>query len=345
MASSALAAIGFALGKRGTAGPRPLLARVIVDNDFSGDPDGLFQLAHHVLCPSVQIALIVGSHLPARFSSGRDAAASAVKAAELLKFMGLDQKYHPIAGSEAPISSRTSFTPSVASAAIVREAMRNDADGPLIYAAGAGLTDLALAWLSDRRIGRRLKLIWIGGNEHPGLATPPPGTSDVEFNFMTDPLAAQVIFNDSDIEIWQVPRDAYRQMLFGNAELDQLAAASPLGGYLKKQVENAIVMLSKIPGLPPIAATDAYVLGDSPLVTLTALVPPFQPDPSSSRYTVMPTPHLGEDCSYSAEPNGRPMRVFTALDSGLTFRDMTARFTAFSRHLEAPKKRRVARQS
>jgi len=26
-------------------------ARVIIDNDFAGDPDGLFQLAHHVLSP------------------------------------------------------------------------------------------------------------------------------------------------------------------------------------------------------------------------------------------------------------------------------------------------------
>ena len=29
--------------------------RVIIDNDLGGDPDGLFQLAHHVLSPSVEI--------------------------------------------------------------------------------------------------------------------------------------------------------------------------------------------------------------------------------------------------------------------------------------------------
>ena len=37
--------------------------RVIVDNDFSGDPDDLFQLAHHVLSPSVEIPVVIGSHL------------------------------------------------------------------------------------------------------------------------------------------------------------------------------------------------------------------------------------------------------------------------------------------
>jgi hypothetical protein len=37
--------------------------RVIVDNDFSGDPDGLFQMAHLLLSPSVDIRGIIGSHL------------------------------------------------------------------------------------------------------------------------------------------------------------------------------------------------------------------------------------------------------------------------------------------
>ena len=37
--------------------------RVIIDNDFSGDPDDLFALVHHVLSPSIEIPLIIGSHL------------------------------------------------------------------------------------------------------------------------------------------------------------------------------------------------------------------------------------------------------------------------------------------
>ena len=35
--------------------------RVMIDNDFGGDPDGLFQLAHHILSPSVEIKGIIGS--------------------------------------------------------------------------------------------------------------------------------------------------------------------------------------------------------------------------------------------------------------------------------------------
>ena len=37
--------------------------RVIVDNDFAGDPDDLVQLAHHLMCPSVTVRAVISSHL------------------------------------------------------------------------------------------------------------------------------------------------------------------------------------------------------------------------------------------------------------------------------------------
>ena len=56
--------------------------RVIIDNDFSGDPDGLFQLAHHLLSPSVEIRGIIGSHLKAGAGFGSEAKNSAKAACE-----------------------------------------------------------------------------------------------------------------------------------------------------------------------------------------------------------------------------------------------------------------------
>jgi hypothetical protein len=309
----------------------PAQARLILDNDFAGDPDGLFQLAHHLLCKTIQIPLIIGSHFPARFSSGHDAQDSAMQAREILKLLKLDAAYSLIAGAESPIQSRQSWRPSAASAAIVREAMRPDAQGPLIYASGAGLTDLALAWLAEPKIGQRMRLIWIGGNTHANLASAGPGPAGPEFNFSIDPIAAQVLFNESDIQIWQVPSTTYRQMLFSTAELEELGASSPLGAYLKAKVDAVPEIFGKIPGVPPIAATEAYVLGDSPLVTLTALLPPFDPDPTSSRYKLVPTPHLLSNGGYTAAPNARPMRVYTDIDAGLTFRDMLAKFRLFAK--------------
>ncbi len=325
MASLSAAAFSAIDGKRHPQ------ARVIVDNDFAGDPDGLFQLAHHLLCSSVDIPLIVGSHLPVQFGGPASASAAAAKARDLLKVMQLDDRHRPIAGAELPIPSRDRWKPGPATAAIVREAMREDRKTPLVYAAGAGLTELALAWLAEPRIGPRIKLVWIGGGEHPGLAYPPPGPAEMEFNLSIDPIAAQIIFNESDIDIWQVPRDAYRQMLFSMAEVEDIAATGPLGRYLKTELDGMAAILASIPGFPPMPDADVYILGDSPLVTLTALITPIQPDPASSRYLRKPTPWLEADGSYRDRPDGRPMRVYTAIDAGLTFRDMMSRLARQAR--------------
>ncbi|MFM6854216.1 MAG: nucleoside hydrolase, partial [Sphingopyxis sp.] len=339
LATAAL--VGPAHGAPHPSTARPVTARVIIDNDFAGDPDGLFQLAHHLLSPSITVPLIVSSRLPLAFGGPASAANGRAKAQQLMDIMaanpartatgnraGMGLPPPIIAGAETPITARSSHAPSAATAAIVAQAMQADDGVPLFYAAGASLTELALAWLAEPRIGRRIKLIWIGGNEHAGGGPPPPGPAEAEFNFSTDPLAAQIIFNQSDIEIWQVPRDAYRQMLMSTAEIDEMAAQSPTGAYLRQQLADMEVALAAIPGFPPMPISSVYVMGDSPLVTLTALMTPIQPDPASSRYIRQPTPHLAVDGSYRPMANGRPMRVYTAIDAGLTLRDMMARLRA-----------------
>src|ERR1700753_1931944 len=67
--------------------------RVILDNDFAGDLDGLFQAAHHLLSPSVQIPFIIGSHIHANESadpSSTQANNAASKIKELYATMRLD---------------------------------------------------------------------------------------------------------------------------------------------------------------------------------------------------------------------------------------------------------------
>ena len=74
-----------------------------------------------------------------------------------------------------------------------------------------------------------------------------------------------------------------------------------------------------------------YALGDSPLVLLTALQSVFEPDPSSSRYVERPTPALGDDGAYSDVADGRPMRVYTWVDTRLMFEDMYLKLAEFER--------------
>lgn len=323
------------LARPAFAADAPPLARVICDNDWSGDPDGLFQLAQHLLSPAVAVPLIVGSHLLPAWGGTNSATDAVSEANALLRVMRREGSVPVVAGSQMAIPARDSWQPSPATAAIVAEAMREDAAGPLVYCAGASLTELALAWLAEPRIGQRIRLIWIGGNEHADLALPPPDADPVEFNLGMDMIAGQVVFNESDIEVWQVPRDVYRQLLYSYAELAELAETGPLGRYLTSKVNGIEETLRRIRPDQVMPRSETYVLGDSPLVTLSVLHSFFQPDPSSSFYELRPTPHLNADGSYTGNPQGRPMRVYTRIDNRLTFGDMVAKIRAADRGLLA----------
>lgn len=304
-------------------------ARVIIDNDFSGDPDDLFQTAHHLLCPAVEIPFIVASHLSVGDPwdpTTTQATNATNKVNELLGVMGLAGKVKVVTGSELAIIDTTTPQRTAAAEAIVAEAMRDD-KRQLYYAAGAGLTDLASAWLMEPRIAERLTLVWIGGHEYPDLALPPPGSTGPEYNLRIDIPAGQVVFNDSAIPIWQVPRNVYRQMLFTHAEMQtQIRPLGQLGAYLTDSIERVMQWTGQV----GYNIGDTYALGDSPLVTLTALQSSFEADPSSSSYVTRPAPRLDAEGRYVPRPDGRPIRVYTQIDTRLTFGDMIARLRLFA---------------
>jgi inosine-uridine nucleoside N-ribohydrolase len=299
--------------------------RVIVDNDFSGDPDGLFQLAHLLLSPSVEIRGIIGSHLTA--SAGFDGAnESATKAKEqadkIIKEIFVTRKYKAVAGSNEGMDTMTVAKDSEGAQLIIKEAMRTDTKLPLYVLCGAGLTDIASAWLLQPEIAKHLTLIWIGGQEYEGTATPPPGYSTPEYNLNLCIPAAQTIFNLSDIPIWQVPRNAYRQCVYSLAELyKDVKPAGSIGQYLYDSIYNIMTMLHNN-GYP---TGETYVLGDSPLVSLTALQSTFEPDPSANEFILKQSPWIAKDGTYRYNQKGRLIRVYTRIDTRLIYQDMIAK--------------------
>ena len=294
--------------------------RVISDNDYCGDPDGLVQLAHHYLSPSVDLRCVIGSQLSEHYqgsnpSGADDSVAAARHIAELT------------GRSDVPIVSE-----SAAADGIVAEAMRDDTDVPLYVACGGGLTSLASAWLTEPRIAARVTVVWIGGREHPGLAEPAPGDLGVEYNASIDLVAAQVVFNDSDLAIWQVPRDAYKQVLASRAEmLARMRCQGALGAHLFDELARGVAMIEGY-GL---AMGEAYVLGDSPLVLLTALLGGYDPRPISSRWVERPRPRLLDTGDYG-EPvaDAPPLRIFTHLDTRLLLEDLYAKLALHARETE-----------
>ncbi len=304
--------------------------RVIIDNDFSGDPDDLYQLVHHVLSPSVDIRAVICSHLRPGdpFDGGSDTAENAVRVAtDVFSRMGLESRELIVKGATSQLADTVTPQDSAAARRIIAEALRDDVTTPLFYCAGGGLTDLASALLIEPRIADRMTLIWIGGLEHDGLAYPPANAMPVEYNLLIDVDAGRVVFGGSEIAIWQVPRNIYRQCLVSDLELRvRVRDTGRLGAHLYDEVravnERAIEE-RRGPG-------ETYALGDSPLVLLTALQSLFEPDGSSSHYVLRPAPELTADGTYRQVAGARTMRVYTLVDTRLMFEDFFLKLRAFS---------------
>jgi inosine-uridine nucleoside N-ribohydrolase len=307
--------------------------RVICDNDYSGDPDGLFQLAHHLLSPSVDVRAVIGSHLrPGDWIDPSDRTADNARdeADRIVELLGLAGQIRTVAGSNVALADMSTPIPSDAAQTIIDEAM-SDSDLPLFVACGAGLTEIASAYLMEPRIAERLTVVWIGGPEHPGHAWAPQraeGPEASEYNTRIDIEAARVIF-ESTVSLWQVPRDVYRQAIFSFAELDvAIRRCGAIGAHLVAALDR-IVARAAGQGLN---LGEVYILGDSPLVLLTALQSPWEPDPSSSQYIVVPAPRMDAEGRYVQRQDGRPMRVYTHIDNRLMFGDLVGKLRQAGRH-------------
>ncbi|NYI39956.1 nucleoside hydrolase [Demequina lutea] len=305
-------------------GGTPARARVIIDNDFAGDPDDLVQVVHHLLSPSVEISLIVSSHLHEGHGSPDAAAAEGADVVRsIFGRMGLDAEGVLCVGAERAMSDTTRPQASDATERILAEAMRDD-PRPLFYVAGGSLTDLASALLLHPEIAGPLTLVWIGGFGHDedlsGLV------ADDEYNFSMDVAAAGVIFDAPELEVWQVPRTTYAACIMSDAEMiTQWAMAGPLGAHLRDEVRAEMERF--VDGQRAMAET--YVMGDSPLVLLTALTNFWGPEASSCSYVVKPTPALLPDGSYVERSDSRPMRLYTSVDVRLMHADLAAKLTLF----------------
>lgn len=301
-------------------------ARVLIDNDFAGDPDGLFQLAHHLLCPSVEVRGIIASrqYPDGFYGYPGDPAESLTRARELLDLMGLETHVPLVAGAREELRDLETPVPSEAVELIIAEAMREDTNTPLYLACGAGLTEAASAVLREPRIAQKLRLLWIGGPEYAHHAPPPPGAQPVEYNLGIDRRAAQVVFNHSALPLWQIPRNAYRQVLVSLAELERElgGVGDGLGDYLLHRLGELLTRAHGTLG-------ETYVLGDNPLVLLSALQSSWEVDPSSSAYRMEKCPLIDDHGHYRDNPAGRDIRVYTTLDSRLLLADLYAKVRAF----------------
>jgi purine nucleosidase len=283
--------------------------RVIVCNDFSGDPDGVFALVHQLLAPATSVQAVIGTLLPMDMlgrSTATSADAATAVAREVLVAMGLQDRIRLLAGSNLRLESATMARPSAGARFIVTEAMRDDDPRPLFVTAGASLTDIASAYLMEPRIAERLTLVWIGGAPYP--------RGGPEYNLEGDVISAQVLFNESRMPIWQVPSSTYQLCQYSLNEFQaEVAPRGAPGAWLWQRFAE------KIARLPASFARKAdWAMGDSPTVLATSL------SSDSSPFQVRRAPRINADQSYTERRDGRDIRVYTGIDTRLMLGDFHA---------------------
>lgn len=280
-------------------------ARVIVDNDFAGDPDGLFALAHQWLSQSTKTVLVTTTALDAQLAAmagepaGRTAAKGRDLAVELAR-VGRLGTCPVVTGAESFGTADAQV--SAAARAIVAEAMRDD-PLPLLLTCGGPLTNVAAALRLAPEIAARMTVIWIGGS----LAT----GGEPEYNFATDADAARQVLAHPSLPLWVVPRETYRQLTVSVAELGaDLRTASRLSRWLYERYLK----------LPPFVQLGPTVtLGDSALIHAAVL----------NRATPPRRVHI--------EEAGRELPVFDRIDTRPLLADLLAQLKLNAGPSKAPK--------
>jgi hypothetical protein len=309
-----LAALPVAHALAGPPGPIAQTAsrRVIVDNDFAGDPDGLVALAHQLLSPTARTVLVTSSPLDpglarmAGLDAGATAAAGARLARDLLRRVGQRQQPPVVSGAER--FGAVADQANRAAQAIVAEALRDD-PLPLVLACGGPLTNIAAALRLRPEIAGRMSLVWIGGT-----AADEGGS---EYNLSTDLAAARFVFEASALPVLQIPAEEYRRFQVSVAELNEaFRPISPLSRWLVDQYRQ----------LPPfVKLGGTLTFGDSPLVSATAF------DPAACPFTLRQVRRLLDDGSYGEPIAGRQVRLAHSLDPRLNFVDFLALLRAQTR--------------
>ncbi len=302
------------------AGPR---SRTIYVNDIAGDIDGLFATVHMLMSHTSQLRGIVGA-AAMNLSPANEGVEKAIELARIMVEMcGLAGNLPVYAGSPGPMKSREALR-SPGAQAIIDEAMRADTTLPLYVAVGGGLTEVASAVMIEPKIAERMTLVWIGGDDYPA-------GGKGETNFNTDAIAAQYLYNDTQLPIWQVSRSAYSQCAVSATELQAYVAPhGRIGEWLYRKVADWPARFDN-----KFNTGEMWILGDNPLALLTSLtdwVPSEYANgklkferTSSSHYDEVICPLLNADGTFTPRTEGRKIRIYRNIDVRMTFGDFFAK--------------------
>ena len=133
-------------------------------------------------------------------------------------------------------------------------------------------------------------VVWLGGHAYDATEDEFPADYRYrETNVMTDMAVSQIVFNDSDLPLWQIPQDAFFDLIASRSELlVRMRPHGPLGAHLFDNVGARVDVWSR-----GINMGETYAFGDESVVLLPHLEAPTHQ--SQSRADGLPGP--GRDCS------------------------------------------------
>ncbi len=287
--------------------PREAKRRVIVNTDAKNEADDQYAIVHALLTPSFELHGII----PAHFGAGKSATSlqdSHDETMLLLHLMGLEDDVRVEDGATHAMPDKETPVDSAGARFIIDEALKED-ERPLHIAFYGPLTDMASALLLEPSIvERNIRVIWIGGGPWP--------SGGREYNLSNDIHAANLVMK-SRLELWQVPKSAYRTMSVSTAELiEKVYPQGEIGKYLVEQLikHNA----ATIPGM------EFRSLGDSPCIGIIM-------DPESGTYSWRPAPTFDEQMHYIHTGQYRPIRVYENVNTRFIHEDLFAKLAQFIR--------------
>ncbi len=290
--------------------PEQKKVRMIVHTDCKNEADDQHALAHHLMTPKFLVKGIIAGHfnrVPQQYGEGHTAQASLEEIHKVLELMELQGVCPVVKGSEYQLRDESTPNPSEGVSLIIEEAMKED-EHPLFVAFQGAITDLASAILIQPEICSRMTAIWIGGGAYP--------EGEIEFNLYQDIAAANVVMK-SEMPLWQIPKNVYKQMAVSLAELQyHVRSCGRIGEYLFSQM--AEYNTSHADNAWPHG--EIWGLGDSASIAVL-----LEESERTDVYKEITAPCIKEDMTYSFEQENRKIRVYDRVDARLTISDFYAK--------------------
>lgn len=289
--------------------PEEKRVRMLISTDAKNEADDQYAIAHVLMTPKFDVRGFVAAHFDRYWQSGVTAQASLDELHKVISLMDMTGVCPVEKGSERAMEDEMTPRDSAGARLIIQEALRED-PRPLYIACMGSLTDLASAILMEPSICQRMTCIWIGGGVYP--------EGGREFNMDQDLAAANVVFR-SQMPLWQVPQNVYKQLSVSLAQLQaKVAPCGEIGKYLFEQMVELNNRLAFIPHWPH---GEIWGLGDSAVIGVL-----MYESEKTDVFDVISAPQIDYGTGhYLYDQGNREIRVYKDANAHLTLEDLFAK--------------------